>query len=136
MALARRRSTTTTRPKTRTRTVVKTRRVGPSPKMIRAQKSQAALSATRRAEKRAQSDDMLALAAAAALAAATRKGLNIPVLGEVGQAGTVGLAMWAAPFLMKNNTGRRLRAASVGPLAVAVHEFVEDSSMLSFLDGE
>lgn len=130
--MARRRSYTPAR--VRTRTVVKRVRSGPSPKLVKARVSAAAKSAAARARKAGERGDMYALAAALGLGLAARKGVEIPAIGELGTAGTVGAAMWAAPMLIKGKMGADLRRASVGPLSVALHELAEDSEMFSFID--
>lgn len=113
---------------------VVTRRVGPSPKMVRAQTSQAAKRARKRAMGQAEKDRMWAVGASLVLGVLARKGIEVPMLGEVGTAAGVGLAMFAAPFVVDNALTQRLAAVSVGPLSVAAHELGEESDLLDFLD--
>lgn len=78
---------------------------------------------------------MYAVLSAMALGLAARKGIELPTIGEIGTAGTVGLAMFAAPMVTKGKLGKDLRRASVGPLSVAAHELAEDSDFFDWLDG-
>lgn len=77
---------------------------------------------------------MYAVLASLALGLAARKGIQLPAIGEIGTAGTVGLAMFAAPMVTSGKLGKDLRRASVGPLSVAAHELAEDSDLFDFID--
>lgn len=116
----------------RTRTV--TRRSGPSSKVVRQRVSAAAKRARTSAEKREVEGDMYAVGAALLLGLAARKNIELPAIGEIGTAGTVGAGMYLAGAYLKGATGRKMKAASVGPLSVAAHELAEDSDLFDWVD--
>jgi hypothetical protein len=64
---------------------------------------------------------MVALAAAAAYGFVEKQGYQIPSIGPIGPAGTVGLAAWLYGRMAKNNTAQHL---ATGLLAIAVNRWV------------
>lgn len=78
-------------------------------------------------DKDVQRGDMLGVAAAAAMGYADREGWTdkIPVIGEVGAVGTVGVALYLAPMLIKGGSGRTLQSAGAGLLAATAYQLAE-----------
>lgn len=92
------------------------------------------MSARRRAENKESTDMFWALAASALVGVANRKDWEIPKFGEIGTSATIGIAMYAAPVLVKGETGKSIRRASIGPLSIALHEMIEDTEYFEWLD--
>lgn len=76
----------------------------------------------------------LAVFASMVVGGLARKDIQFDVIGEIGTSASIGLLMFAAPLFAKGATASKIRAASVGPLSCAAHEWVEDSDMFDWLD--
>lgn len=80
-------------------------------------------------------DHLVAVFAGAALGVLNRKDIELPMAGEVGTSGVLAIATYAAGmYLLKGKNSARAKTMGATFAAIAVHEFVEDSDALSFLD--
>lgn len=114
--------------KTKSRRTIPARRPTGNRKLAKLKVSAARRSAKNRSERAQRRGDVVAVVASALLGYADREGWTdkIPAIGELGAPAVAGIALYAAPMLVKGSTGETLQRAGTGLLSVAAYQFAEE----------